>query len=242
MADALTIEELRLLRAKDPAALHAHLMETRRAFLFGLEDHRHDPEGWGGEVRVVINRNVVVHFVPRLNSAMTTPVEFPQFTVVPSEERSDSIDDTVLKLDEGEEVQGATFYVDPTEYDALLGDADRILERYAEWEVIPDTYFLDGPLVQFITRTVLEHSAVRAEREYDFRRGFVGGEGPPALEVEEVEPAPDLEAWEQAGPAYTLDEELAEEEAEEGDDVDDDDEPDEDGRGGHFRTIKNPRA
>jgi len=44
--------------------------------------------------------------------------------------------------------------------------------------VIPDTYFLETELVQLITTRVLEHDTVKAERQYDFRRGLVGGEPP----------------------------------------------------------------
>lgn len=226
--DALTLDELRRLRDEEPEALKRHLVEVRRGFLFGLEDHRAEPEAWGGEVRVVINRNVVLHFVPRLNAAMTDRTELPQFTVFPDADRSDKVEDTGLRLDDGDVVRGVIFWVDPTEYDELLRDAVEILERYEDWPVIPDTYFLDGPLVRFLDRVVLEHPTIVAEREYDFRWGLVGAPQPAAEEEDEDEPAPDAEEWEQAGATYAFGDEDEDEDEAAADEGDDDGEPAED--------------
>lgn len=221
--DALPIDELRRLRDEEPEALHRHLLETRRGFLFGVEDHRDEPEAWGGEVRVVINRNVVLHFVPRFNAAMSDKAELPQFTVFPDADRSDKVEETGLRVDD-ELVRGVIFWVDPTEYDELLRGVVDVLERYEDWPAIPDTYFLDGPLVPFLERVVLEHPTIVAEREYDFRRGLVGGGPAPAAAADEVEPAPDREAWEQAGATYAFGDEDEEEEDEDEGGAEDDEE------------------
>ena len=34
------------------------------------KDHRSEPEEWGGEFRVLVNRNIELHFVRRWNAAM----------------------------------------------------------------------------------------------------------------------------------------------------------------------------
>lgn len=240
--DTLTLDEMRTLRQDNPQGLFRHLADVQRAFLFGVEDHRDDDEGderWGGEVRVVVNRNVEVHFVPTFNEAMRSRAELPQFCVFPSEERADGIDETSVVLDDGEEIKGAIFYVDPTEYDVLVGAATQVVERYEDWDAIPDTYFLDSPLVQFLERVVLEHDSVRAEREYDFRRGLVGG-APPSQELED-EPAPVIGDDEDEDYTPHPDLLLGEEEEPRGDEGDGDEDEDEDEGGGpskHFRTLR----
>lgn len=238
--DTLTLAEMRTLRQDNPQGLFKHLAEVQRAFLFGVEDHRDDAEGddrWGGEVRIVVNRNVEVHFVPAFNEAMRSREELPQFCVFPSEERADSIEETSVVLDDGEEIKGAIFYVDPTEYDVLVGAALEVLERYEDWDAIPDTYFLESPLVQFLERVVLEHDAVRAQREFDFRRGLVGG-NPPSQEPED-EPAPVID--DEDDEDYTPHPDLLLGEDEEPDPDDDDlrdDDEDEGGPRRHFRTLR----
>jgi hypothetical protein len=253
----LSLDELRTLREDNPQGLFRHLAEVQRGFLFGVEDHREDEARWGGEVRVVINRNVELHFVPGFDDEMPTRAELPQFSVLPDEDRADTVEDTTLVLDDGDEVKGAIFWVDPTEYDVLVGAATRALERYEDWDLIPDTYFLDSPLVQFVDRVVLEHSAVRLEREYDFRRGLVGGP-PPSDELED-EPPPVI-GEEDDDEGYTLHPALLGGDDEEGDELgllgaerevgDDEDEDDldaadegdegDDGQGPrrHFRSVR----
>jgi hypothetical protein len=248
MDDALSLPELRTLRQDNPQRLFRHLADVQRSFLFGIEDHREEDERWGGEVRVIVNKNVELHFVPCFNESMRTKEELPQFCVFPSEERADSVEDTSLRLEEDDEtIEGAIFYVDPTEYDVLLGAAIEVLEHYEDWDVIPDTYFLESPLVQFIDRTVLEHTAVRAEREYDFRRGLVGGAPPPQEELED-EPAPVIA--DEDDPDYTPHPDLlggddedeglddrGTDDDDDGEGGDSDDDEDEGGRPKHFRTI-----
>lgn len=184
--EVLSQDDLSALRRNNPQALFRHLQQVSRAFLFGIEDHREEDEAWGGEVCLLINRNVVLHFVPGFNDAMTTPAELPQFCVMPDRERVDEARVTETQLDDGERVRGVVFTVDPYDYDALVGEAVRIAEEYPAWDLIPDTYYLDTELVRFVGRTVLEHPVVQAEHRYDFRLGMVGGEGPPAIDEEDL--------------------------------------------------------
>lgn len=248
--DALSLEELRTLRHDNPTGLFRHLADVQKAFLFGVEDHREEEERWGGEVRVIVNRNVELHFVPALSDAMRTMDELPQFSVFPSEERADTVEQTSQLIDDGEEVKGAIFYVDPTEYDVLVGAATEVIDRYEDFDLIPDTYFLESPLLQFVERTVLEHELVRAEREFDFRRGLVGGAPPPAEEELEDEPLPVI-GQDDDDEDYTAhpDLVLGEDESDDlglpagvdGDDEEEDGEDGEDDEGGgpkkHFRTV-----
>lgn len=246
--DILELAELQTLRQDNPRGLFKHLSEVQRSFLFGVEDHREDDDRWGGEVRVILNRNIELHFVPAFNDAMSVTAELPQFCVFPSEARADTVQDTTLVLDEdGEVIPGAIFYVDPTEYDVMVGAATEVVERYEGWDLIPDTYFLDTPLIQFIERVVLEHTAIKAEREYDFRRGLVGG-APPEEPALEDEPAPIIGEDEDEDEGYTAhpdlllgedspDQDAPDEDDDEGADPDDD-EDDEGGRPKHFRTIR----
>jgi hypothetical protein len=218
--EILGLDELRTLRQDNPERLFEHLGLVMRAFVFGVEDDRAPPPGaatdedddapgwdpddapetgWGGAVRVVINRNVVLHFVPGFNPDMRSKDELPQFCVMPDAERADHTAPTRIKLDQDDVIEGVVFFVDPSEFDELQREARRVRERYQDWDAIPDTYFLDSPLVRFIDRIVLEHDAVQAERKYDWKRGLVGGVSPPedlgdpAAEEEPWVPEPDEE-------------------------------------------------
>lgn len=193
--EVLSASELRELRQSNPEALFRHLTNVRQQFLFGVEDHRVEPEDepeWGGDLRVLLNRNLMLHLVHGFTEAMPTPDTLPQFCVMPDAARADSTGETVTVLDDGERIRGVVFYVDPEEYDVLARDAVRIAEEYVDWDLIPDSYYLDSELVRFVIRVVLEDATVAAERKYDFRLGLVGGSGPPPLEDDEQLTASDL--------------------------------------------------
>lgn len=176
--EILTLDELRELRRTAPERLFKHLTGGCRDFVFGVEDHRKEPEGWGGEYRLIVNRNIELHFVPRFNEAMGNEEELPQFTVMPDAELAGTENERDIKIDDEDSVQGVTFFIDPELYDRLLEELAEVVTQYADFDVIPDTYFLETELVHFLETRVLEHSAARTEREFDFRRGLVGGRPP----------------------------------------------------------------
>jgi hypothetical protein len=184
-ADKLSLKELRLLRQQNPQRLFKHLTESEREFVFGVEDHREEKEEWGGEFRVLLNRNIELHFVPAFNAAMENDDELPQFCVRPDGERAGTVAKREIDIGEedGETVPGVTFYVEPERYDTLREELSEVVDRYDDWDIIPDTWFLETELVSFLTTSVLEDETIAAERKYDFRRGLVGGT-PPIDEVD----------------------------------------------------------
>jgi hypothetical protein len=184
-ADNLSLTELRQLRRDSPRKLFAYLKQVERDFVFGVEDHREEEDEWGGEFRVLVNRNIELHLVPRFNGAMEREDELPQYVVMPDAELAGTEDEREIVIDEdGETVKGVTFYVEPDAYDRLTDELAEIVGQYDDFDVIPDTYFLETELVQLLTRRVLEHATVKEERAYDFRRGLVGGEAPNDLDDE----------------------------------------------------------
>jgi hypothetical protein len=183
--DNLSLGELRQLRRDQPQKLFKYLQEVERDFVFGVEDHREEKNEWGGEFRVLVNRNIELHLVPRFNAAMEISDELPQYVVMPDAELAGTEDEREIVIDEdGETVKGITFYVEPDTYDRLVDELSEIIGQYDDFDVIPDTYFLETELVQILTRRVLEHEIIKAERAYDFRRGLVGGDAPDDLEGE----------------------------------------------------------
>jgi hypothetical protein len=183
--DNLSLKELRQLRRNQPQKLFKYIQEVERDFVFGVEDHREETNEWGGEFRVLINRNIELHIVPRFNAAMECTDELPQYSVMPDSDLAGTEDERDIVIDsDGETVKGITFYVEPDTYDRLVEELAEVVGQYDDFDVIPDTYFLDTELVNLLNRRVLEHEAVKAERAYDFRRGLVGGESPAPLEDE----------------------------------------------------------
>ncbi len=181
----LSLTELRQLRRDEPRKLFAYLKQVERDFVFGVEDHREEADEWGGEFRVLINRNIELHLVPRFNSAMEKRDELPQYVIMSDTELAGTEDEREIVIDDdGETVKGVTFHVDPDAYDRIRDELAEIVGQYDDFDVIPDTYFLETELVQLLSRRVLEHEAIKEERAYDFRRGLVGGEGPSDLDGE----------------------------------------------------------
>ncbi len=195
--DVLKLRDLEGLRRSDPEQLFRHLDEVRQTFLFGVEDRseEEDEEGerWGGDYLVRINRNLALHLAPGFRPGMESRAQLPQFCVMPDEDRADQAEEFQADAgDAGEQAGGVIFWVDPYEYDVLAREAEQIASEYRGWDLIPDSYFIQHELVRFITRTVLDHPAVRAEREYDFRFGMFGGVAAPPLDDEEMLAAEDL--------------------------------------------------
>ncbi|MGH7294761.1 MAG: hypothetical protein ACRELB_07510, partial [Polyangiaceae bacterium] len=73
-APMLTHEEARRLLKDAPRELDRRAVEERSDFLFGVRDLRAEfGREWGGEVRVLVNMNFVLHFVPRHTEEMRLP-------------------------------------------------------------------------------------------------------------------------------------------------------------------------
>lgn len=196
----LRCEELMALRRDNPEKLMRHLDGVRRSFLFGVEDGTDREEGdWGGDFRVLINRNVTLHLLPNFRDGTATRDELPQFVVIPDEDRADTREEHTVPVDEEERAPAVIFWVDPFDYDVLAREAQEIAAEYPGWDLIPDTYYLHTDLVKFVERVVFEDAVVRAEREYDFRMGVVGGVAPAPLDEEEVLTAEELISQDREG-------------------------------------------
>ncbi|MEZ6183595.1 MAG: hypothetical protein R3F62_01125 [Planctomycetota bacterium] len=193
----LTVHELNSLRRENPRGLFAHLMDVRQAFLFGVEDHRQEEERWGGELRITVNRNLTVHFAPGFDPNMPDREALPQFVVMPDAARAGTSEDTTTTLDDGDSFAGVVYFLDPDDYEVYVEELAEIQAEYPDFDLIPDTYFLDREVLGYLRDVVLKHATVVAEREYDFRQGMFGGEAPPLPElareadVEDEEGEPD---------------------------------------------------
>lgn len=186
----IDVMQLKQLRESNPAGLYRHLNALSQRFVFGVERQ----EGWGGPFRVLLNRNISLHLVHGFGEDMPDRDHLPQFCVLPSDTRPDTSESHSIFV-EDEEIRGMIFWVDPFDLDDLMRDAGRIAEEYPDWDVLPDSYFLDTQLIQWIGRVVLDEPRINTEREFDFRLGYPGLK-PQPLEVEEILSAEELIAME----------------------------------------------
>ena len=167
--------DLKTLRSEDPKGFLEQVREHTSKYVLGLEDHRFDRGlGWGGELRLIINANVELHFVAGFNAEMETAAELPQFCVFPDDAQAGKTRKTLLEVpDLAEPVRGTIFFVSTDEYRCLCQDVAEILERYGDFELVPDGWLATGALKQLLEKRVLEDSEVTRERRFDFRRGVV---------------------------------------------------------------------
>ncbi len=168
----LTHEEALRLQKEAPREFDRRALEERRDFLFGVRDLRaRFGAEWGGEFRVLINQNIVLHIVPGFNEEMPGVAELPQFVVFPDDERQGE-DRTVTfeGFKDLDDFQGVIFYVSATDYEAMVAELEAVAARYADYPRLPDTLYAESKFVRLIAERVLEHPVVRAEREYDFTR------------------------------------------------------------------------
>jgi hypothetical protein len=168
----LTHDEAVRLKNEDPRELDRRALAEREDFLFGVRDLRESfGRDWGGEFRVFINQNVVLHFLPCYTEEMKTDAELPQFAVVADEGRAGR---DVAHRYEGfkdlDPFDGVVFYVSPADYRQLVAELASICGRYDDYPRLPDTLFGETSLVKLVAGRVLEHPIVRAERAYDFSK------------------------------------------------------------------------
>jgi hypothetical protein len=168
----LTHEEASRLRREAPEELDRRAFEERRDFLFGVRDLRRVfGVEWGGEFRVFINQNVVLHLVPGFNAEMPGEPELPQFAVVPDDaRRGEDRTHRYAGFKDLDDFDGVIFYVSRAEYASIVAELAEVASRYGDHPRLPDTLFGDAAFVRLIAYRVLEHPVVRAEREYDFSK------------------------------------------------------------------------
>lgn len=168
----LTHEETLRLKNEAPEELARRALEERSEFLFGVRDLREElGRSWGGELRVMINHNVVVHFVPRYNDEMRNLDELPQFAVFPDDEREgDDRTHTYEGVKDLDPFDGVVFYVSADRYCQLVRELGAVSDRYGDYPRLPDTLFGEAEFVRLLTTRVLEHRLVRQERSYDFSK------------------------------------------------------------------------
>ncbi len=168
----LSHEEALRLKNQAPEELARRALEERSEFLFGVHDLRSAlGREWGGEVRVMLNLNVVVHFVPRYNDEMRSVDELPQFCVFPDDEREgDDRAHAYEGVKDLEAFEGAVFYVGQELYDRLVRELVAVAAHYGDYAQLPDTLFGEAEFVKLMTTRVLEHPLVRAEKSYDFSK------------------------------------------------------------------------
>lgn len=172
MTMMLTEERAQELHATDPFALARMALEHRDGFVFAVRDLRGGSgHGWGGEVRVCVNQNVVLHFVPRLDEETPTIESLPQFAVMPSDEE-DGVDQVhpCAAPEELDPFDGVVYWVEPERYRAMLDELAAIARRFDERAMLPDTLYAQSQFVPFIADRVLSHKLARDERPYDFSK------------------------------------------------------------------------
>jgi hypothetical protein len=164
-----THDDAARLRRDAPAEADRRSLAERRDFIFSVRDLRDQAEpSWGGEFRVLVNQNLVLHFVPGLNEEMRDLSELPQFAVFPDdalagEDRTHGYEG----VKDLEAFEGVVFYVTREEYGRLRRELADAARRYGDWLRIPDALYEGSELVRLVAERVLEHSLVQAERRFD---------------------------------------------------------------------------
>lgn len=182
----LNLAELRALAALDPTKLLNWIGDSGSRYLFGIEDLGDDAERWGGRYRLTINRNIEVHFVPGLNSAMTSLAELPRWSILPDPKeagRTRVLEPEERQVDPEEPGEsGLIIYVAPedfAEYSRELAElvtgwsADPYDPRCAmTFPFLPESYFRAYECLDLINERVLSHALVEGERKFDGRLGY----------------------------------------------------------------------
>ena len=168
----LTREEALALKASDPREFDRRVLSERKQFVFGVRDLRREfGRDWGGEFRVFVNHNLVLHFVPRFNETMQDESELPQFAVFPDDSRDG--EERRHWYEGGKDLdpyEGVIFFVTRQRYAAMVAELISVFEDYADYPRLPDTLFPGSVLVRLLSEKVLENPVVRAEREHDFTK------------------------------------------------------------------------
>ncbi|MHC4392437.1 MAG: hypothetical protein ACYTFT_05745 [Planctomycetota bacterium] len=171
----MTHEEAIRLFAESPAALMQLSLQRREDFVFAVRDDRDEPaDAWGGELRVCVNQNVVLHLVPGFSEGMSTVDELPQFAVMPSSERVGEDEQRTVAGDEERDLEpfeAVVFWVEPVRYERLVAELVEVAEAFGDPRaVLPDCAYPGARFVELIRERVLGHRVARDERPYDFSK------------------------------------------------------------------------
>jgi hypothetical protein len=167
-------DELLRLAKQDPKELYRRIREETREFVFGAIDKREAfGEEWGGEFRVMINHNIVLHIIPNYNGEMRSKSELPQFCIFADDERDGVDEENLFEFEDDEDLGsflGIIFYVSLEEYRRISGELEAVIGIYKGFTTIPDTYFLETRFVRLVSERVLRHPVIQEERRFDFSK------------------------------------------------------------------------
>lgn len=167
----LTHDDALRMHAEAPGRLARLAVEESEAFAFEPRDMRGD-DGWGGEVRVCLNANIVLHFVPRFDEEMPSIDELPQFVVMPDDDNPDTCEiHRYEEVGDLEAFDGVVFRVEPRDYDRMVAELTDLASAFGAGRfLLPDTLYGDTRFVRFVTERVLPHDLAQRERPYDFTK------------------------------------------------------------------------
>ncbi|MFC1708131.1 hypothetical protein ACFL59_15150 [Planctomycetota bacterium] len=168
----LTRELALQLQRETPHELASRALSERDEFVFSVRDSR-EREGvtWGGEFRLCINRNLVLHFTPGFNEEMRNLTELPQFAIMPDEER-DGHDEVHMYegTEELEPFEGVIFWVGGQQYEGMVCEIMALAGAFEPRTLLPDVLCGNSHFVRFVTDRVLDNGVVRKERKFDFTK------------------------------------------------------------------------
>lgn len=199
--EKLNITELRAMAALDPGKLLRWIGDSGSAFILGVEQFADDPDRWGGLFRLTINRNLELHFLPDFNTAMLDESELPQFCIMPHPLKAHTtVDRQMPRIDEDDEEQldAVIFYLSPDDFQIYCQELEEIVrdwnanpadqECQMSFPFLPESYFREYDVLEWITETVLAHPTIIKNREFDGRLGYPVA--PPTNDLDGLEDIP----------------------------------------------------
>jgi hypothetical protein len=182
----LDIRELRAMAALDPSRLLRWLHDSERLFILGVERFEESEDRWGGRYRLTLNRNIELHFIEDFNTAMLDVSELPQFCVMPHSLKLDTVERRELpglpEDDAGEKSYGLIFYLSPEDFEDILEELEELVREWsndpfnpkgsASFPFLPECYFRELDLIDFIKRQVLSNPDIAALEIYNGRLGY----------------------------------------------------------------------
>jgi hypothetical protein len=181
----LNITEMRAMAALDPGKLLRWIEDSESAFILGVEQFEENPDRWGGLFQLTIQRNLEFHFLPDFNTAMLDESELPQFCIMPHPLKSDTVSErsmVALEEDEGESQKALIFFITPEDFQIYIQELEELVKdwnanpmdktRRMSFPFLPESYFRDFDMLEWLKQTVLSHPTIQKQRAYDGRRGY----------------------------------------------------------------------